>query len=142
MTGFLVRRVTYLAHEVHTVGNHDEDDAHVLGKRQQKVAEVFALHHRVLRVEFLYALQAMQDVAHGLTEGNGYLVDGEHAALDAGIEQYGQHGIAAQANLVDSQQGCLQAVDDGVESEEVALHLALLYGLQKLLSHAQLIAFF
>ena len=28
------RNVAYLAHQVHAVRNHDEDDTHVLGKRQ------------------------------------------------------------------------------------------------------------
>ena len=39
--------VANLSHQVHTVGNHDEDDAHVLGKRQQQVAEILALYHGV-----------------------------------------------------------------------------------------------
>ena len=53
--GFLVGSVANLSHEVHAVGNHDEDDAHVLGKRQQEVAEILAFDDGVLLVEFLYA---------------------------------------------------------------------------------------
>ena len=33
--GLLVVRVTYLAHQVHAIGNHDENHAHIFGKRQQ-----------------------------------------------------------------------------------------------------------
>ena len=47
--------VTYLTHQIHPVGYHDEDHAHVFGKGDEKIAEILTLHDGILSVEFLYA---------------------------------------------------------------------------------------
>ena len=54
----LILSIAYLAHQVYAVGNHDEDDAHILGERQQQIAEVLALDCGVLIVKLLYAVKA------------------------------------------------------------------------------------
>ena len=46
----LILRVAYLSQQIHTVGYHDQDNAHVLGKRQEEITEVLALNHRILLV--------------------------------------------------------------------------------------------
>ena len=51
MLGVLVVGVANLPHQVHTVGNHDQDDTHVFGKRQQQIAEVLAFNDGTLLVE-------------------------------------------------------------------------------------------
>ena len=51
--------VPYLPHQVHPVGNHYQYHPHVLGKRQQQVSEVFALYHRILLIQFLYASESV-----------------------------------------------------------------------------------
>ena len=98
--GFRLVGVANLSHQVHTTGNHDEDDAHVLGKRQQQVAEVLALHHGVLLVELLNALQTVEYATHGNAIGGSHIVDSQESRLYAGVQQDGQHGIAAQSYLV------------------------------------------
>ena len=45
-----IRGITNLPHKVHTVGNHDENDTHVLSEAQQQVAEVLTLYLRVLLI--------------------------------------------------------------------------------------------
>ena len=118
-----VCRVAYLPHEVHAVGNHDEDDAHILGKRQQEVAEVVALDDGVLIVELAYALQAAEDEGHGGAELLADGVGGDVAVLETGVQQRGQHGVAAQSYLVDDDECRLQSCQYGVQSEGVAPHL-------------------
>ena len=120
--------VANLAHQVHAVGYHDEYDAHVLGKGQEQVAEVLALRSGQAGlcslgggvVELAYALQPVQDVSHGRAEGLCCLVGAEQSGCHAGLQHDGHDGIAAQPNLVDGQQRCLQAADNGVQAEEVS----------------------
>ena len=54
----LILCIANLAHQVYTIGNHDENDAHILGKRQQQIAEVLALYCRVLIIKLLDAVKA------------------------------------------------------------------------------------
>ena len=66
LLGIAIGYVTYLSHQVHAVGNHDKYHTHVLGKRQQQVAEILALDDRVLLVQFLNATQSMLNAGHRL----------------------------------------------------------------------------
>ena len=100
MPSLVVRGVAYLPHQVHTVSNHDEYDAHVLGKRKQQVAEVLAFNDWILFVEGLYALQAVQDAPNGITIFRTDLIGFKQAAFNARIEHDGQYGIAAKTNLI------------------------------------------
>ena len=84
-TCLVVLGVANLSHQVHTVGNHDEDDAHVFCKRQQQVAEILALYHRVLLVEFTHTNESADDGCHSLAKLGFYLVGGLQPSQDAVI---------------------------------------------------------
>ena len=140
MLGIGIVGVLDLAHQIDAVGNHDEDDAHVLGKRQKQVAEILGLDNGILLVEFLDALQSVQDAGDGLTKMGAHLVDGQQTLLNIGAEQYGQHAIAAKTNLVDHQLGGLETEQDGVQAKHVAIDLLALQGFQHQLAHALLVA--
>ena len=59
MARLVVGVVLYLSHQSHSVGYHYEYHSHVLGKRQEQIAEVFALHHGILLIQFADAQQTM-----------------------------------------------------------------------------------
>ena len=59
-----ILRISYLPHQVHPIGNHNQDDTHVLGEGKQKVPEVLTLDNGVILVELLNAVQTMQDTRH------------------------------------------------------------------------------
>ena len=89
---FVVLALLYLAHDVHAVGNHDEDNAHVLCKGQQQVAEVLRLDGGAFGVKFVYPYQSAYDARHILAVvpfhffgGTGAAAHGvvEHQSLDA-----------------------------------------------------------
>ena len=120
--GLHVLRVADLPHQVHAVGNHDENHAHVLGERQQQVAEVLTLDDGVLLVEVLDAHQSADDGCHLLAEIRLHLFQRQRAVGHARVEQDGQHTVALQPFLFYGQHGGLHALMDRVEAEHVALH--------------------
>ena len=63
--GLLVVGIANLSHQVHAVGNHDQDHTHILGKREQQVAEVLAFDDGILLIQILYALQAVEYSSYG-----------------------------------------------------------------------------
>ena len=147
--GLVVLGITDLAHHVDAVGNHDEDDAHVLGEGEQQVAEVLALlAHEVgalalgdgvVLIELLNAAQAVEDAAYDRPEAAGGLVDGERLLVGAGPQHDGHDGIAAQPDLLDSQQGRLQARHDRVEPEGVAMGQSVADGAVELSAYQLLV---
>ena len=92
--GLLIIRVPDLSHQVHAVCYHDENHAHILCKRKQQVAEVLALDNGILLIQFLYALQPVQDTSYGDAIGGTHLVDRQESCLYAGVQQDCQYGIA------------------------------------------------
>ena len=120
------RRVANETHHAHTVGNHDEYDAHVLGKRQQQVAEVVAANHGILVVEMLYLVEPMDDVLHGFAIFLGHFHEVVHMACP---QERGYHRLAAQANLIDADACRLHGCDYRVQSEHVATNVAISDGL-------------
>ena len=100
--------VAYLTHQIHAVGNHDEDDAHVLGKGEEEVAEVLRLDDGILPVELLYALEPVEDACDGFAEEKLHVVECDGAAVHAGAHEDGDDGIAAETCLAGHQQGRLE----------------------------------
>ena len=125
----VVRRVAYLPHQVHAVGNHDEYHAHILSKRQQQVAEVLALNNGILLVELLDAAQTMQDARNGLAVVALHIVDGQQSRLHTVAQQDGHNGVALQACLVDKDASRLQFRQHRIQAEGVANNLFLLHQL-------------
>ena len=115
--------VANLAHEVHTVGNHNQDDAHVFSKRQQQVAEVLALNRRTLLVEFLNAHQSFDDGGDTIAESFVHILDGLLVIQHTIVKQDGQDTVALQSDFLDSDEGCLQRTKNRVQSEHIAVYL-------------------
>ena len=95
-----ILRVADLAHQVHTVGNHDEDHAHVLCKRKKQVAEVLALDDGILLVELLDAVQTMKDTRHLRAILCLHLLYREVAFLYLRYQVYSLDGITLQADFL------------------------------------------
>ena len=82
--GLLIIDIAYLTHQVYTIGYHNEDDAHILGKRQQKVAEVLTLYSGILVVKLLYAVKSVKYSADRFAVDTLYLIKRDIACLDVG----------------------------------------------------------
>ena len=136
-----VLRVTNLPHQVHTVGNHDENHAHVLRKGKQQVAEILALNDGILLVEVLNADQTVDDGRNLLAEVPFHLFQRQQAVNHARMEQDGQHAVALQAFLLHSQHRRLHALVQRVESEHVTLNLPVLEQLSHTGMHLCLVTF-
>ena len=95
-----ILRIANLAHQVHTVGNHDEDHAHILCKRQEQVSKVLTLNHRILQIELLDTIQAVQDACHlwAMFCLNG--LNGRVSCLDLGDEIHGFDSLALQSDFL------------------------------------------
>ena len=96
----LILGVAYLAHQVYAIGYHDEDDAHILGKRQQKVAEVLALYSGILVVKLLYAVKSVKYSAYRFAVGTCHLIERDITYLDIGYQFDGCDGIALKSDLL------------------------------------------
>lgn len=123
----LVRRVADLSHDVHTVGDHDEDHAHILGKAQEQIAEVLAFDDGVFLIELLDADKSVDDTRHVVTESLAYLFHCLKVIAETAIEHRGDDTVAAQSYLVDGDACCLQGGEDRVQSEDIAVDAALLH---------------
>ena len=95
-----VLRVTDLPHQVHPVGNHDQDHAHVLGKGEQQVTEVLALDDGILLVEQLDAVQTVEDARHLVAVLLPHLLRRQPTLLDLRNQIDGLDGIALQTDLL------------------------------------------
>ena len=132
--------VTYLPHQVHAAGNHDEYHPHVLGKGQQQVAEVLALYDRCLLIEFGNALQTVQDACHRLAKLVLHLVDGDESTLYTGMEQDGEHRIALQSDFLHHDECRLEPLEDGIVAKNIALHLVCLDTVHQMGTHLLLVS--
>ena len=117
---FLVVHVANLTHEVHTVGNHDEDDAHVFGKGEEEVSEVLALDGRTLLVELVDAHQSVDDGGHVGAKVAFHLVGGHYPTLHTTMQHDGQQRCPTHTYLVGHNERCLHILHNGIESEVVA----------------------
>ena len=139
---FHLFRITYLAHQVHTVGNHDQDNAHILCKRKQQVTEILCLHDWILLIELLDTLKSVEDTRDGVTKDLPHLLNGQMTILYTRMQQHCQHGITLQSDLLYHQLSRLEGKHDGIEPEHITMCLALLYIIAQILSHLILITFF
>ena len=133
--------ISYLPHQVHPVGNHDEYHAHVFGKREEQVAEVLALHDGIFLVKLLYALQTVDDACHVLAEILCHIIGSLAIAGQTGIEQDGHHAIAFQSDFVHSNLGSLQTEQQGVHAKHVTLHHLATHGMSQIFEHLAFIIF-
>ena len=116
-----------LPHKVHTVGNHNQNHTHILGEREQQVAEVLALNNRTLLVELVNALQTIHNGGHALAKRAAQLVNAFAVVAHGGVEHNGENAIAPQPNLFGCNQCCLQGRNNGVQSKNVAAEGVVLH---------------
>ena len=59
-----------LPHQVHTVGNDNQDDPHVFGKRQEQIAEVFRFNDGAFGIQFVdfVGTENVDDIIEDLDE--------------------------------------------------------------------------
>ena len=99
-------RITFLigfeqgTHQVHTVGNHDQDYPHVLSKRQQQITEILALHHGILLVELMDTVETLQDTYHRRAILRFDILHREFSLVDLGDEMYSLYRITFQADFL------------------------------------------
>ena len=134
-------RVAYLSHEVHAVGNHDENHAHVLGEGEQEVSEVLALYDGVFLVQFLYAYEPVDDGGHGLALRLCYLFQVGGAVDDARVEECGDGTVALEPLFLYGDDGRSETMQHGIEAEDVSLHVSIFVRLLYEAFHELLVAF-
>ena len=118
--GFLVVRVLYLAHQVHTVGNHDENHAHILGKGEEQVAEVFRLDGGTLGIQLVYLHQSADDAGHVLAVFLLHHFQRIEITLHCLVQHDAQDGSPFHTYLFGHDDGRLHIFQDGVHTEFVA----------------------
>ena len=121
-----VRRVANLPHDIHPVGDHNKDHAHILGEAQEQVAEVLTLDDGVFLIEFLYADESMDDTSHVVAESLANLFHSLKVIAETAIEHRGDDTVAPQSYLVDGDACCLQGGEDRIQSEDITMDSSLL----------------
>ena len=81
----------------------------------------------------------MQNTGYRLTKIGAHLIDCQQTLLHVGTQQYSQHTVATQPNLIDYQLGSLETEQDGVQAKNVAIDLLTLQGTHHQLAHAFLV---
>ena len=99
--------IAYLAHQVYTIGNHDEDNAHILGKREQQVTKILAFNGRILIVELFYAIQSVKYSGNRLAMSLLHFIEGNITCLDFRNKLNSLYGIAFKTNLLSKDLGRL-----------------------------------
>ena len=88
------------AHEAQSVGNHDDNHAHVLGKSEQQVAEVVALYGLLLGIEAAGLDEAANDFYAVGAEEVFDPVEGDAFLDDEVASQYGRQRAAVETHLL------------------------------------------
>ena len=128
----VVLALLYLAHDVHAVGNHDEDNAHVLCKGQQQVAEVLRLDGGAFGVKFVYPYQSAYDARHILAVVPFHLFGGTGSAAYGVVEHQSQDGCPPHAYLFRHDNGGLHILYNRVQPEDIPLYAVVLYRVYKM----------
>ena len=109
-----------MPHHVETVGNHNQDDADIFGKRDKQVAEVLRLNGRTLGIKFIDAYQSANDACHVLPELFLYPFRRVKAPTHTLMEHDAQDGSTLHADFLCHDDSCFHILDDGVQSEDIA----------------------
>ena len=129
---FVVLALLYLAHDVHAVGNHNENDTHVLGESQQQVAEILGLDGRAFGIKFVYTYQSPDDACHILAIDLLHFQSGASAAAHGVVEHQSQDGCPPHAYLFRHDNGGLHILYNRVQPEDIPLYAVVLYRVYKM----------
>ena len=108
------------AHERQAVNGHDEDHAHVLGKREQQFVEVLVLHGGLLLVERCHVQQSVHHVGDVVAK---QLFDARHVQIVAAaqvVDHRGDDHRAVRSNGVTQRECRVQVAQHGVQPILVA----------------------
>ena len=130
--GFIVLAIFYLPHDVYAVGNHNENDTHVLGESQQQVAEILGLDGRAFGIKFVYTYQSPDDACHVLAINLLYFLGGASTAAHGVVQHESQNGGALHANFFRYDDSRLHIFDDGIQTEYITLDTVVLYSVDKM----------
>ena len=118
-SGFFVRAVLNLPHQVHTVGYDNQDDPHVFGKRQKQVAEIFRFDDGTLGIQFVDFYKSPDNAGHVFSV---FLLDGLQAAqvvFHRLMKHDAQNRGAAHTDFFGYDNSRLHVFDDGVHLEDI-----------------------
>ena len=117
LTCFIAAQFLDLPHEIHTIGNNDEDNAHILGKRQHEVTIVFGLDAVALGVQLVNFQQAVNDFQHIVTKQFANFSFGYQTVMYILMEHGTDDDSPTGTDFFDGNQGCLQVEQHRVETE-------------------------
>ena len=103
---------TQRAHVVQTVGNLDDDDAHIVREREQHLAEVLRLLRGVVLVDTRHLRQAIHHRGYLGCEDARYVFDRILRIFNHIVQQRRHHRLLAEAYLADTDYCHLNGVYD------------------------------
>ena len=137
----VVGGILYLPHDVDAVGYHNEYDAHVLGEREQEVAEILRLDGGASVIQLIDAYQSADDACHVFAVFFFDLFGGVGAAAYGVAQHHPQYGSTPHSNLFGHDDSRLHILDKGIQPEYVAVYTVALYGVYKVRFQLAAIAF-
>ena len=128
MPCFLILCITYLAHHIHAISNHNEDYAHIFCKGHDEVSEVFRLHYRCLLVEFMQTHKSFYYIRDTFSELILHAFLRNMTIYHAGIEYCSNHTVPAESYFFYRNHGSLHAHQHRIKSESITLYGVILCG--------------
>ena len=132
-SGFFVGAVLNLSHQVHTVGNDDQNHPHVFSKRQKQVAEVFRFDGGALGIEFVDFYKPSDNAGHVFSV---FLFDRLQAAqvvFHRLMKHDAQNRSSAHTDFFSHNNGCLHVFDDGVHLEDIPRNGSFRHGFYEMI---------
>ena len=133
LTGFIIFRILDLTHEVHTVGNHDENHSHVFCKRKQQVSEVFRFDGRALGIEFIDLDQTFNNTRHIFAIFRMDKIQGTQTVFDRFVQHDAQNCGTLHADFFSHNDSCLHILDNRVHAKDISRQIPFGYKLEKVL---------
>ena len=109
------------AHQGETVDNHQDDDADVFGKSEQKIAEILAADERMSAVErrdLVEAVDNLGNISAPLFQDG--LARQKAVAVEI-VKHHGHNHVAVGPESFAKQLGGRHVAQDGIEAEAVAM---------------------
>ena len=95
------------AHQAEAVGDHDQDHAHIFGKREQQFMEVFGINSRVAGVKVRSLQQAADDQGDICIECLFHFIQRDDLFQDRAVEQESDDRCTLQSDLCSGDQRCV-----------------------------------
>ena len=119
-TCFFVGAVLDLPHQVHTVGNDNQDDPHVFGKRQKQIAEVFRLNDGAFGIQLVDFDESPYDAGHVFSIFLFDRIQTAKIVFHGFMEHDSQNRGAAHADFFGHDDSRLHILDNGIHLEYIS----------------------